>query len=128
MIDPGDDLAELLVLWWRAERWTGSPMGYPTECPSTRGYRSSRRGDDDPVTDAMLYRTAVRAISAAVDALQDQQRVAVHLVARNLCSGADVWRSSRLPAPGPELDAICASAFAALRVALGLDKHADTVV
>jgi len=41
-----EDLIEALVFWWRYEKSWSPVEGYPTECPSTMGYRTSRQYDD----------------------------------------------------------------------------------
>lgn len=123
MTDTPDDLADLLTVWWRAEQRSElAALGMPRECPSTRGFRSTalwNAENDDDV--GWYWPAAVRAVASAVDALPGVQRAAVHVAARNLATGAQVWVSSRLPADPAARDAVFAGAFSALRHALRLD-------
>lgn len=86
-----------LGLWWASDRRTlCAGMGYPRECPSTRGYRSGYRGGDAE-TDADELADIVRAVSRAVDVLPRDQQLCAGVLARAEATGAAVWRSQRLP-------------------------------
>lgn len=118
MIAVSDDLDELLRLWWHAERMGSVAMGYPTECPSTRGYRARNRDTSDEA-DSLHFSLVVARIDAAIERLEPAHRSAIHVIARNLATGSSVWSSARIPA-GAEGQAVFAAAAAALSRSLGL--------
>lgn len=92
------DPYELLVLWWRSEQQWSPVEGYPSECPSTRGWRTSRQYDDGNgafETDARGQ--LIRHIGHVVASIDEPYRSALYLVARNRASGVSVWDSPRLP-------------------------------
>lgn len=92
------DPIELLVLWWRAERGWTPVEGYPVECPSTRGWRASRQYDDgNGAFDTDARGALIRRIGHAVAAIPQPYQTALYLLARNRATGAQLWRSPRLP-------------------------------
>jgi hypothetical protein len=109
------DTLELLVLWWRYESQQQHVEGYPRECPSTAGYRASRQYD----TENQAFETDARGLLAqrvghAVDSLPEPYRTALYVLARNRATGAEVWRSPRLPAHDDERAAVVADAVGML--------------
>lgn len=121
MTDLGtDELHALLGLWWRYERQHDlSQLGYPRECPSTKGYRSGGRWDDDSgASDVDDRGRLARRIGLIVERLQPQHRSALHVLARNAATGAAVWRSDRLPSDAAELQRVMAEALAEFAKAL----------
>jgi hypothetical protein len=93
------DLLSRLVVWWRYERQLMPVEGYPTECPTTAGYKASRQYDGDngaAETDARGL-AAIR-FGRAVDGMEEPYRTALYIVARNRATGVSVWISPRLPA------------------------------
>ena len=90
-------ILHVLGLWWAADRrGMCAGMGYPSECPSTRGYRSGYRGGDaDDSADEL--RELVSAVARAVDGLPRDQQMCAGVLARAECTGAAVWRNPRLP-------------------------------
>ena len=126
MVEIPEDLADLLLLWWLSERGADlAVLGMPRECPSTMGYRPRQRDSAD-LQDAQTHQVIVRAVRAAVDALEDPERAAAHVMARNLATGADVWASSRVPL-GEAGRAVFERAIADLTLALGLATHREPV-
>lgn len=121
MIAVPEDLADLLLLWWIAERGADlAQLGMPRECPSTRGYRPRGRDSED-LQEAATYLVVVQAVQFAVDALEGPERAAAHVLARNLATGADVWASSRIP-PGEAGRLVFERAVDRLSQALGLTE------
>ena len=117
--DPNRDLLDMLALWWRYESQQIPVQGYPSECPTTAGYKASRQYDDNngaAETDARGL--LAKSIGRAVDSLQEPYRTALHIVARNRVTGASVWLSPRLPADKDERAQIVSDA---------LDKFAELV-
>lgn len=115
-----EDLHELLGLWWRYERQHDlSQLGYPRECPSTRGYRSGgSRDDDNGAADVDARGRLAQRVGTIVERLEPQHRAALHVLARNAATGVSVWRSARLPSDTTELQRVIAAALAAFAKAL----------
>ena len=106
------DQLELLALWWKAEREWTPVQGYPTECPSTRGWRSSRQYDDTNGAEETDARgMLIRHVSQAVNSIQDPHRTALYMLARNHVNRAAVWQSARLPQDQDERAALVAEAL-----------------
>lgn len=125
-IDCPDDLAELLMLWWRAQKgaWRAG-LGYPSECPSTRGYVAHSRWDaDNGVDDAQIDAMLARAVDEAMGRLSAEQTAAITMLARSLCTGASVWHSPRIPV-GEAGESICRQAIDVMRTALRLTEFAQ---
>jgi hypothetical protein len=97
--DIPDDLAGLLVAWWRHERAESTAhLGMPRECPSTRGYVAGKNwASDHGDVDAIIMRRIIEAVDAAIDSLPPPERSAAHIAAKNIASGSQVWSSPRLP-------------------------------
>lgn len=94
-----DDAIGLLVFWHRYQ-WTRdlSALDYPHECPSTKGYRTSRQYDSDNgafETDARGE--LAERIGNIVDSITEPYRTALYVLARNRATGSMVWSSPRLP-------------------------------
>jgi hypothetical protein len=107
------DPLELLSLWWRAEKQWTPVQAYPAECPSTRGYRASRQYDDgNGAAETDSRGVLIRHISGVIHSIEDPHRTALYLLAKNKATGADVWRSERLPADSGERAALVADAVA----------------
>lgn len=62
-------------------------------------YRTSRQYDDEngALDDAIEHRL-MQGMQACVERLETQHRMAIHIEARNVRLGLQVWRSPRLPA------------------------------
>ena len=111
----------MLIAW---HRWGDSDRsgGYPTECPSCRGYTSSKqwRGTDVDA-DGNVYQTSPDAIVShigpkvdqAVNAMTSLHRLALAYQARALAIGSYAIRNPRLP-QGDELADLIAEARAEL--------------
>ena len=107
------DSTGLLVLWYRCEQ-SGAlrSLGYPAECPSTQGYKTSRQYDDiNGAAETDERGELAKAVGHAVNSLQEPYRTALYFLARNNATGVAVWRSPRLP-EGAELETIVAEALA----------------
>ena len=78
--DVPEDLAELLALWWRFEQNNeGARLGFPTTCPSTRGYRSKGyRGEEASEGETLALLS--RAIGDAVERLPRDEYAAACLM------------------------------------------------
>ena len=113
MID--SDLEDILRAWWHQDRDDAtSDLGYPSTCPSCRGYRS----DDDPIDQLDSRRAVHEAVEHALQLLTDEQRVCIGVMARNLTSGSHVWKSPRLPADADRIAVLQRDSLEALRKAL----------
>lgn len=92
------DTLDLLVLWWRVENGWLPVEGFPHECPSTAGFRTSRQYDDHngaQETDARGQ--LAEAVGRVVNGLAEPYRTALYVLARNRATGVQVWVSARLP-------------------------------
>ena len=111
---------DALRLW---HRWAsaGRPVeGYPTECPSCRMSKASRRQEsqyDDAESDHANDLAAL--IDQIIGRMQDPYRTALHLNARNIATGHYVWVSARLPEDRQERAAIVGKARDMFAVAMG---------
>lgn len=115
-----EDLIEALVFWWRYEKSWSPVEGYPTECPSTMGYRTSRQYDDgNGAMETDSRGRWAQQIGAAVDRVPQPHRTALQFLARNRATGVSVWRSPRLPADDVERLQLVADAVDMLARELG---------
>ena len=106
------NLLDLLALWWRYESQQLPVLGYPRECPSCAGYKTSRQYDDGNGAAETDARGLVAvAVGRAVDSLPEPFRTALYLTARNRVTGVAVWFSPRLPEDKDERAAIVAEAL-----------------
>lgn len=103
------DLIGLLVLWHRLD---DQPIveGFPHECPSCVGYRTSTQYDwggtaalyEDGATSNGAGETRERAIIARavgreVERMEEPYRSVLMVFARNRSTGRNVWTNPRLP-------------------------------
>lgn len=93
------DAIGLLVLWYRCEQAGAMrALGYPAECPTTRGYKASRQYDDgNGASETDERGQMAKTVGKVVDGMPEPYRTALYVLARNRSTGADVWRSARLP-------------------------------
>ena len=92
------DPLELLALWWKYESGWNHVQGYPTECPSTAAYRSSRQYDsDNGAFETDTRGMFIRHVSGVIQNMDDPHRTALYVLAKNLVTGEKVWTSARLP-------------------------------
>jgi hypothetical protein len=112
------DLDAILIAWHRWGDTDSSRLGYPAECPSTRGYRASNQWRGTDVDDAGdVYQTApdpfVQRLGGIVDGIVSQmeqmQGLALAYQARALSMGTYAIRNPRLP-QGDELAELIALA------------------
>ena len=116
-----DDILEDLAFWWNFERGWNPVDGYPTECPSTSGYKASRQHDDvNGAFDTDERGRWAREIGHAVNRVPQPHRTALYVLARNRATGASVWQSVRLPADVVERAQVVADAVEMLGRELGL--------
>lgn len=97
------DVAERINDW--LARWHGwcsrepYASGFYGVSPGCKQARSSRQYDDqNGGLDAHIDSVEMEAVDAVINAITDPWRTALAIQARNLNSGANVWRSPRLPA------------------------------
>ena len=91
-------LNDILSRWhaWASDGRTA--LGYPTVSVAAKQYRASRQYDDaNGSLDQDIESVIMAGVDSCVWALEDPYRTAIHINARNLCTGATVWRSRRLP-------------------------------
>lgn len=126
------DLDNLLIAW---HRWNASdtpPLGYPPECPSCRGFKSSSIWDGYQYgvdRAGVEYRTAPSAWAANVAEVLDgyikhmeaQQQMALAWLARGLAIRSFAIRNPRLP-QGEELDTLVTAAKGELLRMMGEDE------
>jgi hypothetical protein len=92
------DLLGLLALWWRYESQQLPVLGYPRECPSTAGYKTSRQYDDgNGAAETDERGMLAKAVGHAVDSIEEPYRTALYIAARNRVTGVSDWISPRLP-------------------------------
>lgn len=122
-----EDIDCILIAWHRAQARAPIATGYPTECPSTRGYRSSAqwRGTDVD-DDGDVYETApdayvagvARTVDQIVNRMEQMHQIALAYQARALAIGSYAMRNPRLPSSADELSMLIADARQALVIAL----------
>lgn len=114
-----EDALELLATWWRHEaNWT--PVeGFPKECPSTRGWRSSRQWDDanGALDGDHDHRVAVY-VGHVISTIGEPCRSALYVMARNRVVGVQVFDSPRLPADTRARELVMQDAIDKFRAAL----------
>ena len=114
---------QMLGLWWLADRrGLCAGMGYPSECPSTRGYRAGYRGGDAEAESHELA-DILRAISRAVDGLPSDQALCAGAIGQAEATGAAVWRNPRLPDDPGLIAALERATLDALAMALCRDPE-----
>lgn len=124
-----EEIDLILIRWHHFGNQTTGVQGYPHECPSTRGYRSSQqwRGTDVD-EDGDVYLTAPdpftqhigRVVDDAIRAMEAMHQLALAYQARALAIGSYSIRNPRLP-QGDELAALIAEARQALDSVMSLD-------
>lgn len=103
---------DMLAVWWRAESDWVPVEGYPPECPSTRGYRSSRQYDSTNGADDTDARSReISHVGKVVASIDEPYRTALYEIARNRATMAWVWRSPRLPSDEEERAMIVSDAL-----------------
>lgn len=122
-----DELDTLLCAWHRHMNRDTERLGYPQECPSTRGYRSSQqwRGCDVD-DDGDVYLTAPdpfvakagELVQRLVNAMDRMHQMALAYQARSLATGVWSIRHPRLPNDQDELAMLIADARSALMMLL----------
>lgn len=122
-----EELDTLLRAWHSHMNRTDESLGYPTECPSTRGYRSSQqwRGCDVD-DDGDVYLTAPdpfvakagELVQKLVNGMDRMHQMALAYQARSLATGVWAIRHPRLPNDQDELAMLIADARSALMVLL----------
>jgi len=108
------DPLQLLAMWYRAEQASEiSSLGYPHECPSTRGFRATEVHDGDNGADDSRERFGlVERISFVIDGMPQTYRIALQILARNQALGLRVWSSPRLPEDETERRLLTSEALA----------------
>lgn len=120
MIDDTDALLNDLLRRWHG--WAVSApidIGYPTECPTCRLYRTSRQYDsDNGALDQDADSRVMEAVDHCIARVQQPHRTALYISARNLWTGLAVWSSARLPQDAVERARMVCEARALLLVEL----------
>lgn len=117
-----DLLSDLLARWHAWSVHTPPAIGYYKENPSCRLYRASRQYDDhNGALDSDAENSIMQAVDAAIDRMLQPWKTAVEFNARNLVTGASVWRSPRLPADDIERAHVVMHARAKLMLSLEQD-------
>ena len=108
------DAIQLLVLWHRiSQAGALRPLGFPAECPSTRGYQASRQYDDQNGAMETDERGGIaRMVQKVVDGIAEPHRTALYVLARNRATGSQVWASARIPGDKDEVLRITGEAVA----------------
>jgi hypothetical protein len=110
-----EGLNKILAAWheWSANFPDG--IAYPTVAVFAKQWRTSRQYDDDNgAQEQDAHNDRMEIVDAAVNAIPIPWRTALHINARNLCTGVAVWRSARLPADDMERAAMVVAARALL--------------
>ena len=107
------DLIELLVLWYRVQQAGAlAQLGYPNECPSTKGWRASRQYDDgNSAAETDARGELAKAVGVIVDGMPEPHRTALYVLARNRATQVSVWTSPRLPEDEDARAAVVAEAL-----------------
>lgn len=99
--DPQSGAISLLTLWWRYEKGWLPVQAYPTECPSTSGYKTSRQYDSDngafETDERGQLAQRIGNVVAGIPDTPKRWRTALYILARNRATGVQVWTSARLP-------------------------------
>ncbi len=105
---------DLLASWHRwASGWSG--VASHGACAMFTSVRSSRQWDSEKdVVDGTLHNQTMKAIEFNVGELSPVHRTAIQIHARNLATGASVWKSPRLPENPEELAVVLLEAKNAL--------------
>lgn len=98
LLDDDATLNDILERWHRWASDERTATGYPTTTVSCRTYRVSRQYDDNNgAMDQDIENVIMAGVDACVTSISQPWRNALHINARNLCTGLAVWRSPRLP-------------------------------
>jgi hypothetical protein len=99
--DPHQAALDALVFWWRYESGWIPVQGFPTECPSTIGWRASRQYDtDNGAMETDARGEMAQRIGNIIHGIPDtpkRWRTALYVLARNRATGVQVWTSTLLP-------------------------------
>jgi hypothetical protein len=99
--DIGADDAALNALLEAWHRWASderTAVGFPSVSPAFQQYRTSRQYDDgNGALDQDVDNVVLAGVEGCINSIPQPYRNALHINARNLCTGLSVWRSPRLP-------------------------------
>lgn len=96
--DQEELVSDLLRRWHIRAVSTPPTTGYYTSNPACKLYRVSRQHDDmNGALDTDQDGQILEAVGYAIDQMEQPYKTAVEFNARNLATGAAVWRSPRLP-------------------------------
>jgi hypothetical protein len=100
-------LDDLLSRWHSWMHGAKVGRGFNDSALVVGDYLTSRQYDDmNGKLDADLDEIRSRQVDFEVGEMLHPHRTAIYVLARNLCTGHEVWMSPRLPAPGEALDQI----------------------
>lgn len=90
-----DDLLSQWAHWAHGEQ---ASRGFGNSAAGFSLYRASRQYDDcNGGLDAEIDKSTMRTIDFQVSQMQDPYRAAIHMNAKNLSAGREVFRSPRIP-------------------------------
>lgn len=93
-----EHIDHLLGEWHHWSKSKSIGLGYPKTAAGCSQYRASRQYDDsNGAIDQDADTALCQAVDAAIEAMADPWRTALHIEARNLTS-SKVWTSPRVPA------------------------------
>lgn len=98
-IDQSAILDDLLCQWSAWAQGEQAARGYGNSAAGFSLYRASRQYDDsNGGLDAELDKSTMRTVDFQVSQMEDPYRAAIHMNAKNLAAGRDVFKSPRVPA------------------------------
>lgn len=102
-----EQLDDLLSRWDHWLQPVQVSRGHSSSSAGCGLYRTSRQYDDqNGALDDQVEHQVMQGVQSCVERLDTQQRVAIHIEARNLRLGLSVWRSPRLPADQQQARAV----------------------
>ena len=120
MRNDADELLNDLLRRWHIRAVSTPPQtGYYTSNPACKLFKTSRQYDDaNGALDSDQDGQVLEAVGFAIDRLEQPWKTAVEFNARNLATGAAVWRSPRLPTDDMERAALVVESRGMLLVLL----------
>lgn len=92
-------LDDLLQSWHRWAQGEQHADGFASTSAGLSDWRCSRQWDDtNGALDGELDKSTMKTVDFQVSQMADPYRAAIHMNAKNLAAGRDVFRSPRVPA------------------------------
>lgn len=96
--DADEILDDVLSRWHSWARHQSTEVGHARQSAGMGNYRASRQYDDtNGALDSDLEHMRCKQVDFEVRQIPQPHRTAIHIDARNLCTGVAVWGSPRLP-------------------------------